>query len=322
MQLAAIQKHVENDLQTVNELIEKYSRSEVRLIEKLSKHIVESGGKRLRPLMLLLSANACGQSDFESRCIAAASIEYFHTASLLHDDVIDESSLRRGQETSNEIWGSKASILVGDHLYTQALRMLMSIKRLDALSLFTETAHLIIQSEVKQLSHRHQLALSEQDYFEVIKGKTALLFAASAKMGALLSESPLVIQNALYDYGLYVGNAFQLLDDALDYSNSELIGKNIGDDLADGKMTLPLIYALKNSNQNDATLIKEALLSGDRQHLNKILQIINETKAIEYTKLSAQNEIDKAIAELNVLEDSTFKQGLIELAKFAISRTH
>jgi octaprenyl-diphosphate synthase len=317
-----IKSLVNQDFDKVNELIVDKINSQVGLIEDLSHHIVESGGKRLRPLLVLLSSRACGYHGLHHITLAAM-IEFFHTATLLHDDVVDESTLRRGKETANEIWGSKASILVGDYLFTQSVKLMVDVKSMDILELIASTSHLITCGEVKQLSNRHNTKPSIDDYFDVIKSKTALLFSASAEIGPILANSGDVVRKAMHDYGMHLGNAFQLVDDALDYcSDAKTIGKNIGDDLADGKATLPLIHAIQHANDADANIIKKSLAQGSLDHLDDIVAILAKTDSIQFTKSMAAEEVDKALSALAIIEDSEYKQGLAELAKFALSRSH
>ncbi|WP_419420252.1 polyprenyl synthetase family protein [Legionella sp. D16C41] len=313
---------VANDFEAVNALIIDKIQSQVGLIDDLSHHIVESGGKRLRPLLVLLASNACNYKG-QNHIALAAMVEFFHTATLLHDDVVDESKLRRGKETANEIWGSKASILVGDYLFTQSVQLLVDVKNWSILRLFSNTSHEISCGEVKQLVNRHNPLLTIDDYLEVIKAKTALLFAASAAIGAILGEVGEEIEHGLYNYGLHLGNAFQLIDDALDYcADTKETGKNIGTDLADGKATMPLLHALKQGTLTQQALIKQSLKEGNLNNLPEILAIIEETKAIEFTKEFAAKEIDAALLALKILPDSIFKQALEELAAFALERTH
>lgn len=322
MSIDQIKSLVSEDFEAVNALIINKIQSQVGLIDDLSHHIIDSGGKRLRPLLVLLSSHACGYQG-EQHIALAAMIEFFHTATLLHDDVVDESTLRRGRETANSIWGSKASILVGDYLFTQTIQLLTQVGRMDILELISNTSHQVSCGEVKQLANRHNPSLSFEDYFEVIKSKTALLFAAATCTGALLSNSDKATIDNLYAYGLHLGNAFQLIDDALDYcSDAETIGKNIGDDLADGKATLPLLHALEHGTPAQQQQINESLRLGSLDHLTEIRQAITETKAIEYTKHYAQGEVDKSLTALEVLPDSKYKNALAELAQFAVSRTH
>jgi octaprenyl-diphosphate synthase len=313
---------VTNDFKAVNALIVDKIQSQVGLIDDLSHHIVESGGKRLRPLLVLLASHACGYKG-QDHIALAAMIEFFHTATLLHDDVVDESTLRRGRETANEIWGSKASILVGDYLFTQSVQLMVNVNNWPILKLMADTSHEISCGEVKQLANRHNSALSIDDYLDVIRGKTALLFATSAAIGSLLGNNGETIEKALYSYGLHLGNAFQLIDDALDYSTDvEALGKNTGDDLADGKATMPLLHALKHGNSEQQELIKKSLKEGSLKNLPEILKAIQDTKAIEFTQEYAAKEIEHALSALGILPDSIYKKALCDLADFAIKRSH
>ncbi|MGQ3892171.1 polyprenyl synthetase family protein [Legionella sp. CNM-4043-24] len=313
---------VSKDFDAVNALIIDIIQSQIGLIGDLSQHIVESGGKRLRPLLVLVSAHACGYQG-HAHIALAAMIEFFHTATLLHDDVVDESTLRRGKETANEIWGSKASILVGDFLFTQSVQLMVKAHNWGVLDLMADTSHQISCGEVKQLSNRHNFSLSIDDYLDVIRSKTALLFAASTSIGALLSDASDSIKTGLYNYGLHLGNAFQLIDDALDYcSDAQTMGKNIGDDLADGKMTMPLLHVLKHGTPKQQQLIKESLAEGKRSSLPEILLAIEATNAIEFTKQFATREMDLALSALEVLPETPYKQALKELAEFAVNRDH
>lgn len=313
---------VHDDFSAVNALIVEKIQSDITLINDLANHIVQSGGKRLRPLLVLLASRACNYQGSQHVTLAAM-IEFFHTATLLHDDVIDESTLRRGRQTANHIWGSKASILVGDYLLTQYMQLMIEVEDLNIMRLLTNIAYQIGCGEIKQLSYRHNPMLSVDDYYDVIRAKTSLLFASSATSGALISHAPKIIEQGLYEYGLRLGNAFQLVDDALDYcSDAQTIGKNIGDDLADGKATMPLLYILEHGTPKQQQQIKDSLVHASLEHLPHILKAIEETKAIDYTYQVAQQEVEKAIMALTVLPDSIYKEGLIELAKYAIQRDH
>lgn len=320
MTIDPIRALVHDEFNAVNALIVNKIQSQVGLIDDLSNHIVESGGKRLRPLLVLLASKACGYKGQEHICLATM-VEFIHTATLLHDDVVDESTLRRGRQTANSIWGSKASILVGDYLFTQAIQLMVEVGHPEILKLMTNTSLEISCGEVKQLANRHNPALTFEAYFEVIRAKTALLFASSACIGAHLSHADVETQNALYAYGLHLGNAFQLIDDALDYcSDSKTLGKHIGDDLADGKATLPLIHALQFGNAKQQQQIRESIQIGSLDFLPDILIALEETKAIEFTKKIAREEVDRALSSLAALSDSEYKEGLINLARFAINR--
>lgn len=322
MTINRIRELVNQDFNAVNELIIDKIQSKVGLIDDLSQHIVQSGGKRLRPLLVLLASNACGYQG-DAHIKLAAMIEFIHTATLLHDDVVDESTLRRGRETANSIWGSKASILVGDYLFTQSIQLMVEVGNNDILKLIADTSLQISCGEVKQLANRHNPALTFDEYFEVIQAKTALLFAAASCIGAHLSGASQQVQHNLYAYGLHLGNAFQLIDDALDYcSDAETLGKNIGDDLADGKATLPIIHALQHGTAQQKEHIMNGLKKGSLDYMPEIMIALEETKAIEFTKKIAAEEVDKALSALAILPESAYKTALTDMANFAIQRTH
>jgi octaprenyl-diphosphate synthase len=322
MTINALRALVQADFEAVNALILEKLQSQVPLTDELSSHIMNSGGKRLRPLLVLLASRACAYEG-PHHITLAAMVEFFHTATLLHDDVVDESALRRGKETAHNIWGSKASILVGDYLYTESIQVLVGIGHMGILRLMANVSQDITIGELKQLANRNQQTWNVADYFEVIRAKTALLFAAAACVGAHLNNSGPLIEQNLYNYGLHLGNAFQLIDDALDFSSdSQTIGKNIGDDLKDGKATLPLIYALEHATKQQQQAIQQSLQQGNLDALPIILETLKETKAIEYTKSVALNEIDAALNCLQVLPDSPYKKGLIDLAHFVVERQY
>lgn len=313
---------VNHDFNAMNALIVERIKSDVSLIHDLSHHIIGSGGKRLRPLLVLLASRAC-QYRGKKHIALAAMIEFLHTATLLHDDVIDDSKLRRGKHTANEIWGNKASILVGDYLFSQYMHLMVDVGNLDIMRLMTDISQEIGRGEIKQLGNRHNPVLSEKDYFEVIYSKTSLLFAASAKLAGIISNASVEIKESLYQYGLHLGNAFQLIDDALDYcSDVKTLGKNIGDDLADGKATLPIIYALKHGTPKQQDQIKTSLMQGRLGDLSEIQETIEHTKAIDYTRSVAASEIEQALSALQAIPDSVYKDGLIDLAYYAVQRDH
>lgn len=317
-----IKQPVQKDFDAMNALISAHLSQEIPLIDHLCHHLMNSGGKRLRPLMALLSAKACCYTG-EHHIPLAAALEYFHTATLLHDDVVDGSTLRRGSETANEIWGSKASILVGDYLFTHSVQWFVDARNWAILELFSTISHQISRGEIKQLNFRHNVDVSLADYFDIIRSKTALLFSAAAELGAHLAECSPDVCKALGNYGLHVGNAFQMIDDALDYrSSSEVMGKNVGDDLADGKMTLPLFAALHKATPEQAIIIKESIRLGTLDHLSDILAIIEVTQAMDYTYQLAREEVHHAIVALDILEESPYKQGLLDLAQFSLCRVN
>lgn len=313
---------VSDDLNAVDRVITEKIDSEVTLLHDLATHIIQSGGKRLRPLLVLLASHACNYQG-DKHLYLAAMVEFFHTATLLHDDVIDDSSLRRGKKTAHKIWGNKASILVGDYFFIQYMQLLLHVGHFPIMHLFTSLCQKISVGEIQQLENRHNPLLAEEAYFDTIRAKTSFLFAASAKIGGMISEQSASIEQGLYDYGLYLGNAFQLIDDMLDYcSDAQTLGKNIGDDLADGKATLPLIYALKHASSKDQAAIHSCIKNGQIERLDEITAIIKSTNAIDYTKKIAQKESEKAIASLSHLPSSVYKDALITLAHYAVERDH
>ena len=313
---------VTKDFAAVNELILDTFKSSTPLINDIAHHVIHSGGKRLRCLLVLLASHACGYQGKEHIPLAAM-IEFFHTATLLHDDVIDNSSLRRGQRTANLIWGNKASILVGDYLFTKYLELMVEVGNIDIIQLLVGIAPQMGRGEIQQFSNSHNPSITIEEYFDSIRAKTALLFAASTTIGALISKSDSNIQKGLYAYGLHLGNAFQLIDDALDYcSEAKIIGKNIGDDLANGKATLPLLHALKQGTPAQQERIKQSLEQGSLDKLDEILETLRQTESIEYTHNLAKEEINSAIDALNDLPASIYKTSLVQIAHYVIERNH
>ncbi|WP_333972845.1 octaprenyl diphosphate synthase [Alteromonas mediterranea] len=312
-----------DDMQAVNQLIQQQVDSEVALINQLGFYIVNSGGKRLRPLLTVLSARAMGIDNNEHHTLAAI-VEFIHTATLLHDDVVDESTMRRGRETANAIFGNQASVLVGDFLYTRSFQMMVSLKRMRVMEILSEATNQIAEGEVLQLMNCNDAGTTEARYFDVIYGKTARLFEAATQLAAVLTEQNEHIERAMQEYGKHLGTAFQLADDILDYmADSEEMGKNAGDDLAEGKPTLPLLYAMWHAtNDNDKALIQEAIeQSNGLPHLTRIQGIMEGTGALDYTRQCAQKEVQMAIDSLSAIEDSKYKEALIALAHISIERT-
>lgn len=322
MPISAIKELVQADLDAMNQLIQKKLISQHPLVLDMTQYLYSGGGKQLRPMIVFLASHACnyqGQQHLE----LAALIELFHTATLLHDDVIDESKLRRGKETANLIWGNKASVLVGDYLYTLHIQLLLSLRNFAIFELMNQVTQRIGHGELDQLLNRHRHDLSINESLKVIEAKTSILFAAAAAAAGHISHMPQEIIDDLYHYGLHMGNAFQLIDDALDYcSNSQTIGKNIGDDLADGKATVPLIYALAHGSEKEKDLIQQSLALGDISKLPDIIEAINNTNAIAFTKELAHREVSYAIEHLKHIKDSVYKQALIELALESLNRQH
>ena len=322
MDFNAIQRLTADDMAKVNETIQDQLNSDVALINQLGLYIVSGGGKRLRPLLALLSARALGYQG-EQHIMAAAFVEFIHTATLLHDDVVDESDMRRGKATANAAFGNAASVLVGDFIYTRSFQMMTKLGSLKILELMSDSVNVIAEGEVQQLINCNDPSVTEADYMQVIYSKTARLFEAATQIGAILSDAPAETELALQNYGKYLGTAFQLIDDVMDYTaDGKEMGKNVGDDLAEGKPTLPLLYAMHNSDDEDAALIRSAIENADGMaHLEQILAIMDKTGSLDYTTQKAEQEADKAIAELSVLPDSDYKQALITLAHLAVNRS-
>jgi len=309
-----------SDMLRVNQVISDHLASEVVLINQLSQHIILSGGKRLRPMLVILTAKACGYRG-EDDALLAAVVEFIHTATLLHDDVVDDSDMRRGKQTASTIWGNEAAVLVGDYLYSRAFQMMVKARSLVIMDLLANTTNVIAQGEVLQLLNIRDPDTSEDKYQEVIYAKTACLFEAAARIGALLGEVGDAREKALQAYGKHLGIAFQLIDDALDYSaQSEELGKNVGDDLAEGKPTLPLIRAMEVGDASQKKLIRDAIESGRIERLDDINQVINATGALQYTIEQAHSQAAAAKRSIADLDDSEYRQALLFLADYAVER--
>lgn len=322
MSINHIRACVAEDLQATDHLILTRLSSDVALINQIGQHIIQSGGKRVRPLMLLLAAKACGYQGTHHHTMAAV-VEFIHTSTLLHDDVVDEADTRRGKATANANWGNAASVLVGDFLYSRAFQLMVEPQNLRILSIMAETTNIIAAGEVLQLLNCHDPDTDSERYFQVIYRKTAKLFEASAQLGAVLAHQDAPIEAALACYGKELGNAYQLIDDVLDYSADEHeLGKALGKDLAEGKPTLPLILALARAEPDEKQLIKSAIEQGSDAHLAQITDIIHRTGALADTQQEALAASARAIEALSVLADSPYKTALIELAQLAVSRSH
>lgn len=322
MELSQIRDLVSAERQAVDEHIMASLHSEVELIELIGHHIINSGGKRLRPMIVLLAALAAGYQG-QQHIELATIIEFIHTATLLHDDVVDESMLRRGNDTANAVWGDHSSVLVGDFLYSRAFQMMVSVNNMAVMELLADTTNKISEGEVLQLLNAKDADTSEARYFKVIEGKTAILFAAGAKLGAIVAELSKVQQDAFYDYGMNLGIAYQLVDDLLDYQgDTDTMGKNVGDDLAEGKPTLPLIYVLQHGTQAQQALVKDAIENARTDKLAEIQAAITATGALDYTQQQAQQFANQAIADLANVADNPYKQALIGLCQFIIERTY
>ncbi len=320
MNIEPIYNLILDDRDAVDSVIRERLHSEIILINQISHYIIGSGGKRLRPVLILLIANAFGYKGRNHHELAAV-IEFIHTATLLHDDVVDGSELRRGKETANNVFGNEAAVLVGDFLYSRAFQMMVTVQNMRVMEILAEATNTIAEGEVQQLLNIHNADLDEAGYLEVIRSKTAKLFESSAQLGAVLTGQSKEIEEAMAAYGLHLGIAFQLVDDALDYTgNAEELGKNLGDDLAEGKPTLPLIHMIHNGSPEQAELVRDAINNGRGDQLEAISQAINESDAIEYTLKAAEREVEKAIATLDCLADSEYREALIGLAHFSIER--
>lgn len=330
MQLEAIYHSVEQEFEAVNQLIKSQLSSDVPLVEKIAQYIVESGGKRMRPLLVLLSYQAltannttdkqttASKADF---CKLATIIEFLHTATLLHDDVVDTSNMRRGRSTANAKWGNAPSVLVGDFLYSRAFQMMVDIGSVPVMEVLSNATNVIAEGEVFQLMNCKNPDVTEAAYFEVIKNKTAMLFQAASHSAAILAKASSHDCENLKQFGLQVGLAFQLVDDMLDYiGNSETMGKNVGDDLAEGKPTLPLIYAMQHGTSEQSTLIRKAIRSGDTSRLDEICSAVVNSGALAYTEAAALRCYDNACAYIATLPQSVYKDALLGLAKLAIER--
>jgi len=321
MTLSEIRGLIEDDIKAVDQLILNRLSSDVVLINQVGHYIINSGGKRLRPLLVLLSARACGYQGTDHQLMAAV-IEFIHTSTLLHDDVVDESDTRRGNKTANEVWGNAASVLVGDFLYSRSFEMMVEPGLIKIMQVMSEATNVIAEGEVLQLLNCHDADTTKERYMEVIHRKTAKLFEVATQMGPILSNKP-ELENAFIAYGRHLGAAFQLIDDALDYTaNEEELGKNIGDDLAEGKPTLPLIYVLENGSDTDKAIIRRAIESEGINLLKEVTAIIKNSGAISFTQQVAQEEADQAKRALDILEDSPLKSALFALADLAVNRSH
>ncbi|WP_434526088.1 octaprenyl diphosphate synthase [Photorhabdus asymbiotica] len=321
MNLESIIKLTADDMAAVNEAILSQLNSDVALINQLGYYIISGGGKRIRPIIAILAARALGyQSD--KHITVAALIEFIHTATLLHDDVVDESDMRRGKATANATFGNAASVLVGDFIYTRSFQMMTTLNSMRVLKLMSEATNVIAEGEVLQLMNCNDPNISEDDYMRVIYSKTARLFEVAAHSSAIISNATPEQETALQDYGRYLGTAFQLIDDLLDYdADSNTLGKNTGDDLNEGKPTLPLLHAMNHGNPEQSQLIRKAIEKGNGRHLlETVLITMKQCGSLEYTRQRAEEEADKAIAALQVLKSSPYKQALVGLAHIAVQR--
>jgi octaprenyl-diphosphate synthase len=310
----------ETDVLAVDELIRASLKSDVVLVSQVSEYIVTSGGKRLRPLIVLLAARALGYQG-KHHVHAAAIVEFIHTATLLHDDVVDSSDRRRGRDTANTVFGNQASVLVGDFLYSRAFQMMVDIGQMPVMRILADATNTIAAGEVMQLMNVHDPDITEENYRQVIYRKTARLFEAGAQIAAVLAERHAGDEAAMIRYGQNLGTAFQLIDDALDYvASPEELGKNLGDDLAEGKATLPLIYSMQNGTAAERDLIRSAIEDDSQSSLDDILTVIESTGALEYTRMRAQEAADVAMESLRDVPESEHKQALLAIAEFSVQR--
>ncbi len=320
--LERIRELVQADLAAVDCTIRERFHSSVGLVEQVAEHIIDGGGKRLRPLMVVLAGRACGGAPND--CIlAAAFIEFIHTATLLHDDVVDMSARRRGRDTANEIYGNQASVLVGDFVYSRAFQLMAATRSQRVIEIMADATNRIAEGEVLQLMNAHDPDTTEARYLEVIHRKTAQLFQAGGEVAAVVSEAPQSAQRALAVYGRHLGTAYQLIDDVLDFqSDPQMRGKNLGEDLAEGKPTLPLIHALRHCAGEQAEVIREGIRNGGRERLDEIVHAIEATGGLQYTSELARTEAERALAALESLPPTTYRDALAALARFTIERRH
>ena len=322
MTIEEIQALIADDMGAVNELIIRRLASEVVLINQIGHYIVNSGGKRLRPVLAVLSARTMGYGAGHHIDLAAI-VEFIHTATLLHDDVVDASELRRGKETANALWGNEASVLVGDFLYSRSFEMMVEVGSMRVMEILSKATNIISEGEVLQLLNVHDADTTEERYLNVIRYKTAKLFEAACQLGAVIAGAPAEQEEAMANYGMHLGTAFQLIDDVLDYSaSSDEMGKNVGDDLAEGKPTLPLIYVMRTGSEAQAQVVREAIEQGGLDRLDEVMAAVESTGAIAYTAQTAREEADRAIAALSVIPDSPYKVAMVSLANFAVERGH
>ncbi|MCC6922425.1 MAG: octaprenyl diphosphate synthase [Nitrosomonas sp.] len=322
MSIEHIRRFIAQDMGVVDEVIRQKLHSHVALIRQVSEYIINSGGKRLRPALVVLSAGSFGYTGQHHFTLAAV-VEFIHTATLLHDDVVDESEMRRNKETANALFGNAASVLVGDFLYSRAFQMMVEVDNMRVMQVLADATNTIAEGEVLQLLNCRDPDVNEENYLRVIRFKTAKLFEAASRLGAILGNASPEHEKAMAIYGMHLGTAFQLIDDVLDYSGDHQdTGKNLGDDLAEGKPTLPLIHAIRTGNAEQADLIREAIKNGGIDDLKPVLEIIHTTGALDYTKKCALGEIEIALSAIACLPDSEYKRCLTQLADFSVTRNH
>ncbi|MCB1886832.1 MAG: octaprenyl diphosphate synthase [Rhodocyclaceae bacterium] len=310
------------DMQAVDAVIRARLHSDVVLIRQVAEYIIHSGGKRLRPALVLYSAGAMGYQGTHHHELAAV-VEFIHTATLLHDDVVDESELRRGRDTANALFGNAASVLVGDFLYSRAFQMMVSVDSMRVMQVLADATNTIAEGEVLQLLNCHEADVAVEDYLKVIRYKTAKLFEAACRIGAILGGASEAIEEGLASYGMHLGTAFQLIDDVLDYSSEEAqTGKHLGDDLAEGKPTLPLIHTMQHGTPEQSALVRQAIEEGGREAFPAVLEAIRSCGALDETRRRAAEESERAKAAISALPASLFKESLLKLSDFAVARDH
>ena len=310
------------DVEAVNAVIRQRLHSEVSLVNQIAEYIISAGGKRIRPTLVLLVANAYGYRGTAHHELAAV-VEFIHTATLLHDDIVDESSMRRGRKTANALFGNAASVLVGDFLYSRSFQMMVGLNNMRVMQILSDATNVIAEGEVLQLLNMHDPDVSQDSYLNVIRSKTAKLFEAAAQLGALISGATDAEIDAAGEYGRSLGTAFQLIDDLLDYEGAtEQLGKNVGDDLREGKPTLPLIYLMENGTPEQRELVRACIEQGDEQHFDAILAAITSSGALDYTRREANLAAKRAAAAIASLPASEYKQSLLQLCVFAVDRNH
>jgi octaprenyl-diphosphate synthase len=317
-----ITRTIAADMEAVNGVIRQRLQSDVALVNQISEYIIGAGGKRIRPVLVLLLANAYGYKGAGHHELAAV-VEFIHTATLLHDDVVDESSMRRGRQTANAMFGNAASVLVGDYLYSRAFEMMTSLDDMRIMEILSRATTVIAEGEVLQLLNMHDPDVTQDSYLTVIRSKTAKLFEAAAQLGALVAGATDAQIDAAGEYGRSLGTAFQLIDDVLDYAgDASEIGKNVGDDLREGKPTLPLIYVMENGTDEQRELIRSCIEQGDETHFDAVLAAVTTSGALDYTRREAETAASRAAAAIADLPDSEYKQSLLQLCSFAVDRNH
>ena len=322
MPVSVIRDFLAADMTVVDTAIRARLNSEVALVRQVAEYIIGSGGKRLRPALVVLSAGAFGYQGKHHHQLAAV-VEFIHTATLLHDDVVDASELRRGQSTANALFGNAASVLVGDFVYSRAFQMMVEVDNMRVMQVLAEATNVIAEGEVLQLMNCHNPDIDELSYLQVIRFKTAKLFEAATRLGAILGDATADAEAAMASYGMHLGTAFQLIDDVLDYSGDHhTTGKSVGDDLAEGKTTLPLIYAIKHGTGDEAALIRKAIRDGGLDDLEHVIAAMNRSGALDYTRRQAEAEAQTAAAALEALPNSKQRDYLLQLADFAVTRNY